>query len=193
MFSSGKVVELFYDVVSPYSWLRYILIYVLILCFKVLCRYRNIWNINLKFKPAFLTGLMYMVSDLKLRSDLSEKDSLNVMCFVTAVAEKGKEGDTLERVSRELWTRKWHTHQDITQKSQLIKDKLKSVKEEALFYPFLHCFGFLFIVCHVNGKAKVFVGSDGFELMAYFIVVSQILSYPNKPIESIFIQLSGDA
>uniref|UniRef100_A0A8C2AST3 Uncharacterized protein n=1 Tax=Cyprinus carpio TaxID=7962 RepID=A0A8C2AST3_CYPCA len=207
MFSSGKVVELFYDVSA-----QDILIYVLILCFTVLCRYRNVWNINLKFKPAFLTGLMYMVSDLKLRSDLSEKDSLNVMCFVTAVAEKGKEGDTLERVSRELWTRKWHTHQDITQpasltdmiinsilrclsspshlfnkfeeiltlsKSQLIKDKLKSVKEEALFYLFLHCFGFLFIVCHVNGKAKVFVGSDGFELMAYFIV------------ESIFIQLSG--
>uniref|UniRef100_A0A8C1EGW4 Uncharacterized protein n=1 Tax=Cyprinus carpio carpio TaxID=630221 RepID=A0A8C1EGW4_CYPCA len=193
MFSSGKVVELFYAVSA-----QDILIYVLILCFTVLCRYRNVWNINLKFKPAFLTGVIY--------------NSLNVMCFVTAVAEKGKEGDTLERVSRELWTRKWHTHQDITQpasltdmiinsilrclsspshlfnkfeeiltlsKSQLIKDKLKSVKEEALFYLFLHCFGFLFIVCHVNGKAKVFVGSDGFELMAYFIV------------ESIFIQLSG--
>uniref|UniRef100_A0A8C2DAP7 Uncharacterized protein n=1 Tax=Cyprinus carpio TaxID=7962 RepID=A0A8C2DAP7_CYPCA len=160
MFSSGKVVELFYDVVSPYSWLR------------------NIWNINLKFKPAFLTGVIYMnhISFILffLLLSVAFLDSLNVMCFVTAVAEKGKEGDTLERVSRELWTRKWHTHQDITHilrclKSQLIKDKLKSVKEEALFYPFLHCFGFLFIVCHVNGKAKVFVGSDGFELMAYFI------------------------
>uniref|UniRef100_A0A9J8CS90 Uncharacterized protein n=1 Tax=Cyprinus carpio carpio TaxID=630221 RepID=A0A9J8CS90_CYPCA len=129
MFSSGKVVELFYSAQD-------ILIYVLILCFTVLCRYRNVWNINLKFKPAFLTGVIY------------SSDSLNVMCFVTAVAEKGKEGDTLERVSRELWTRKWHTHQDITQpasltdfeeiltlsKSQLIKDKLKSVKEEALQY-----------------------------------------------------------
>ncbi len=26
----------------------------LILCFKVLCRYRNVWNIDLKFKPAYL-------------------------------------------------------------------------------------------------------------------------------------------
>ncbi len=88
-------------------------------------------------------------------------------------------------------------------KSQLIKDKLKKVTEEALAYkvqcilleslyplsfpqkcicgkiyhktslhsfpPFLQCFGFPFIVCHVNGKAKVFFGSDRFELMAYFI------------------------
>ncbi|XP_016378898.1 glutathione S-transferase kappa 1-like isoform X1 [Sinocyclocheilus rhinocerous] len=176
MSNSRRVVELFYDVISPYSWLA----------FEVLCCYRNVWNIDLKFKPAFLGGviygsdsqpavvnpskLMYMVSDLKLASEyfgvpmfqpskLSEKDSLNAMRFVTAVAEKGKEGDTLERVSRELWTRKWRTHQDITQPasltdaglkaglsaneveeiltlsiSQPIKDKLKSVTEEALEY-----------------------------------------------------------
>jgi len=35
--------------------------------------------------------------------------------------------------------------------------------------PFLQCFGLPFIVCHVNGKAEVFFGSDRFELMAYFI------------------------
>uniref|UniRef100_A0A671RG44 Glutathione S-transferase kappa 1 n=1 Tax=Sinocyclocheilus anshuiensis TaxID=1608454 RepID=A0A671RG44_9TELE len=210
MFSSGKVVELFYDDVDK------TVCAVLILCFKVLCRYKNARNIDLKFKPAFLTGviygsgnqpavvnpskLIYMVSDLKLASEyfgvpmfrpskLSEKDSLNAMRFVTAVAEKGIEGDTLERVSRELWTRKWRTHQDITQPasltdaglkaglsaneveeiltlstSQPIKDKLKSVTEETLEYK---CFGFPFIVCHVNGKAKVFFGSDRFELMAH--------------------------
>ncbi|XP_016378902.1 glutathione S-transferase kappa 1-like isoform X4 [Sinocyclocheilus rhinocerous] len=220
MSNSRRVVELFYDVISPYSWLA----------FEVLCCYRNVWNIDLKFKPAFLGGviygsdsqpavvnpskLMYMVSDLKLASEyfgvpmfqpskLSEKDSLNAMRFVTAVAEKGKEGDTLERVSRELWTRKWRTHQDITQPasltdaglkaglsaneveeiltlsiSQPIKDKLKSVTEEALEYK---CFGFPFIVCHVNGKAKVFFGSDRFELMAYFIGEKWVGPYPDKP------------
>ncbi|XP_016378903.1 glutathione S-transferase kappa 1-like isoform X5 [Sinocyclocheilus rhinocerous] len=137
MSNSRRVVELFYDVISPYSWLA----------FEVLCCYRNVWNIDLKFKPAFLGGVIY------------GSDSLNAMRFVTAVAEKGKEGDTLERVSRELWTRKWRTHQDITQPasltdaglkaglsaneveeiltlsiSQPIKDKLKSVTEEALEY-----------------------------------------------------------
>ncbi|XP_058603839.1 glutathione S-transferase kappa 1-like [Onychostoma macrolepis] len=219
MSNSRKVVKLFYDVISPYSWLA----------FEVLCRYRNVWNIDLKFKPAYLTGviyssgnlpagansskLTYMVSDLKLLSQyfgvpmfqpasLSEK-GLNAMRFVTAVAERGKDGDTLEMVSRELWTRKWRTHQDITQpasltdaglkaglsaneveeiltlsKSQPIKDKLKTVTQEALEYK---CFGFPFIVCHVNGKAKVFFGSDRFELMAYFIGEKWVGPHPDKP------------
>uniref|UniRef100_A0A672LMC2 Glutathione S-transferase kappa 1 n=1 Tax=Sinocyclocheilus grahami TaxID=75366 RepID=A0A672LMC2_SINGR len=174
MFSSGKVVELFYDVVSPYSWLA----------FEMLCRYRNVWNIDLKFKPAYLAGViygsvsLYIVSDLTLLSeyygvpmfrpsDLYDKDTLNAMRFVTAVAEKEKEGGVL-----------WRTHQDITQPaslteaglkaglsdnvveeivnlstSQPIRDKLKSVTLEALKHK---CFGFPFIVCHVNGKVKVF-------------------------------------
>ncbi|XP_026139678.1 glutathione S-transferase kappa 1 isoform X1 [Carassius auratus] len=253
MSNSRKGVKLFYDVISPYSWLA----------FEVLCRYRNVWNIDLTLKPAYLTGviygsgnqpaganpskLMYMVSDLKLTSEyfgvpmfrpssISEKDSLNAMRFVTAIAEKGKDGDTLERVSRELWKRKWRTQQDITQpasltdaglkaglsaneveeiltlsKSQPIKDKLKSVTEEALeyrvsvylyplsfplkclcgkniikhpytiFFPFLQCFGFPFIVCNVNGKAKVFFGSDRFELMAYFFGEKWVGPQPDKP------------
>ncbi|KAK7147166.1 hypothetical protein R3I94_009876 [Phoxinus phoxinus] len=209
MISSGKVVKLYYDVASPYSWLA----------FEVLFRYRNVWNIDLKLKPAYLGGVIhgsgnqppafipnkmqYMASDLKLLSEyfgvpmfkpskLYETDSLFPMRFVTAVAEQHKEGDGLvERVSRELWKRMWRTHQDITQpasfieaglkaglstneveenltlaKSQPIKDKLKSVTKEALEFK---CFGLPFIVCHVNGKAEVFFGSDRFELMAYFI------------------------
>ncbi|XP_041798008.1 glutathione S-transferase kappa 1-like isoform X2 [Chelmon rostratus] len=46
--TSKKVVELFYDVVSAYSWLS----------FEVMCRYRNVWNIDLKLRPAFLGGIM---------------------------------------------------------------------------------------------------------------------------------------
>uniref|UniRef100_A0A672LEC1 DSBA-like thioredoxin domain-containing protein n=1 Tax=Sinocyclocheilus grahami TaxID=75366 RepID=A0A672LEC1_SINGR len=187
MFSSGKVVELFYDVVSPYSWLA----------FEMLCRYRNVWNIDLKFKPAYLAGViygsvsLYIVSDLTLLSeyygvpmfrpsDLYDKDTLNAMRFVTAVAEKEKEGGVL-----------WRTHQDITQPASLTEHKvsafclhlctlclshqnvfvLKKYHKMSLHIssPFLQCFGFPFIVCHVNGKVKVFFASDRFELMAYFI------------------------
>ncbi|XP_016121265.1 glutathione S-transferase kappa 1-like, partial [Sinocyclocheilus grahami] len=63
-------------------------------------------------------------------------------------------------------------------KSQPIKDRLKSVTREALEYK---CFGLPFIVCHVNGKAEVFFGSDKFELMAYFIGEKWMGPYPNKP------------
>ncbi|XP_043108806.1 glutathione S-transferase kappa 1-like [Puntigrus tetrazona] len=220
MSSSRKTIELFYDVISPYSWLA----------FEVLCRYRNVWNIDLKFKPAYLSGiiyssgnnppgmnpskLLYMVSELTLLSqyfgvpmfrpsNISVKDSLNAMRFVTAVAERGREGDTLERLSVELWKRKFHVHQDITQpaslteaglkaglsanqvdefltlsNSQLIKDKLKSVTQEAVEKK---CFGLPFFVCHMNGKAEVFFGSDKFELMAYFIGEKWMGPYPNKP------------
>ncbi|XP_077072551.1 glutathione S-transferase kappa 1-like [Siphateles boraxobius] len=217
MFNSGKVVKLYYDVASPYSWLA----------FEVLFRYRNVWNIDIKLKPAYLGGVIhgsgnqppgfipnkmqYMASDLKLLSEYfgvpifkppnlygkgiqSTSHSLLPVhvCFSwTAVAEQEKKGDVLlERVSRELWKRMWCTHQDVTQpasfievglkaglstneaeeiltlaKSQPIKDKLKSVTKEALG----PCFGLPFIVCHVNGKAEVFFGSDRFDLMAYFI------------------------
>ncbi|XP_048008086.1 glutathione S-transferase kappa 1-like [Megalobrama amblycephala] len=225
MSSPRKVVELFYDVVSPYSWLA----------FEVLCRYRNVWNIDLKFKPAYLGGVMhgsgnrppgvvpnkflYMSQDLKRLSEyfviplsspanpfeaMFEKGSLNAMRFVTAVAEKDKEEHVLvEKVSRELWKRIWSTDQDITEpasfieaglkaglstneveeilnlaKSQPIKDKLKSVTQEALEY---QCFGFPFIVCHVNGKAEVFFGSDRFELMAHCIGEKWVGPQPVKP------------
>uniref|UniRef100_A0A8C1JCX5 Glutathione S-transferase kappa n=1 Tax=Cyprinus carpio TaxID=7962 RepID=A0A8C1JCX5_CYPCA len=219
MASSRKMVEFFYDIVSPYSWMA----------FEVLCRYRNVWNIDLKFKPALLGGVFrgsgnqepglvqnkfsYMVTDLKQLSEFfgvpvnpplpGKKGTLNMMRFVTAVAEKEKErGVLVERVSRELWKNIWSTHQDITHpaslteaglkaglsaneveellilsKSQQIKDKLKSVTQEALDY---QSFGLPFIVCHVNGKAEVFFGSDRFELMAHRIGEKWVGPHPVK-------------
>ncbi|XP_041964127.1 glutathione S-transferase kappa 1-like isoform X2 [Alosa sapidissima] len=167
-----KLVELFYDVISPYSWLA----------FEVFCRYRNVWNINLKLRPALLGGVYkgagnrspddvprkfhYMAADLlrlgsyagvPLRvpaqpvNVLMAKGSLEAMRFVTAVAEKETGGDAqVEKVSRELWMRIWSNSQDITQLSSLAEG-----------------FGFPLTVCHVNGEAKIFFGSDRFELMAH--------------------------
>ncbi|XP_051576712.1 glutathione S-transferase kappa 1-like [Myxocyprinus asiaticus] len=229
MTSSRKVVELFYDVVSPYSWLG----------FEVLCRYRSVWNIDLKLKPAYLGGVMhasgnrppglvhnkflYMTKDLRRLSEyfgvplsppanvveaMFEKGSLTAMRFVTAVAEKETNGDMMvEKVSRELWKRIWRTDQDITKdaslteaglkagllpteveallhlaKSQPIKDKLKSVTQEAIDY---NAFGFPLTVCHVNGKAEPFFGSDRFELMAHCIGEKWVGPQPTKPIAKI--------
>ncbi|KAG5270787.1 hypothetical protein AALO_G00172300 [Alosa alosa] len=140
-YSKPKLVELFYDVISPYSWLA----------FEVFCRYRNVWNINLKLRPALLGGVYkgagnrspdevprkfhYMAADLlrlgsyarvPLRvpaqpvNVLMAKGSLEAMRFVTAVAEKETGGDAqVEKVSRELWMRIWSNSQDITQLSSL--------------------------------------------------------------------------
>uniref|UniRef100_A0A3Q1JLL5 Glutathione S-transferase kappa n=2 Tax=Anabas testudineus TaxID=64144 RepID=A0A3Q1JLL5_ANATE len=139
--TSRKVVELFYDVVSPYSWLG----------FEIMCRYRNVWNIDLKLRPAFLGGIMqgagnkppavvpnkfkYMNKDLsRLReyfaiplhppSDpfeaMFQKGSLSAMRFLVAVQERDKGGDKqVEQVSRELWRRIWSEDKDITQPASL--------------------------------------------------------------------------
>ncbi|KAL0985128.1 hypothetical protein UPYG_G00153240 [Umbra pygmaea] len=213
MANSRKVIELFYDVVSPYSWLG----------FEVMCRYRNVWNIDLKLRPAFLGGVMqgsgnkppgvipnkflYMGKDLHrlaqyFRVPISppadpveamfKKGSLTAMRFVTAVQERELGGDEqVEKVSRELWMRIWSQDKDITQPASLseaamkaglsgseveeilklstskqVKDKLKISTQEALDYG---AFGFPLIVCHMNGKAEVFFGSDRFELIAHLL------------------------
>ncbi|XP_041649084.1 glutathione S-transferase kappa 1-like [Cheilinus undulatus] len=139
--TSKKVVELFYDVVSPYSWLG----------FEVMCRYRNVWNMELKLRPAFLGGIMqgsgnkppglvpnkfmYMTQDLARLAEyfnvplqtpsdpadvMFRKGSLSAMRFVAAVQEKEKGGDKkVERVSRELWRRIWSEDKDITEPASL--------------------------------------------------------------------------
>lgn len=48
MAASKITVELFYDVISPYSWLA----------FEALTRYRPLWNLDLKLRPFFLGGVM---------------------------------------------------------------------------------------------------------------------------------------
>nr|ABD67508.1 glutathione S-transferase kappa [Cyprinus carpio] len=225
MASSRKMVQFFYDIVSPYSWMA----------FEVVCSYKNVWNIDLKFKPVYLGGVMhgssnrppgmapnnfhYMTKDLERVSGyfgvplyppsdvfeaMFDKGTLNAMRFVTAVAKKEQEGGVLvERVSRELWKRIWSTDQDVTQpaslteaglkaglsaseleeiltlsKSQPIKDKLKSVTQEALDY---QCFGFPFTVCHVNGKAELFFVLT--DLSSWLIASGEkwVGPHPDKP------------
>ncbi|XP_062277865.1 glutathione S-transferase kappa 1-like [Scomber scombrus] len=222
--TSKKVIELFYDVVSPYSWLG----------FEIMCRYRNVWNIELKLRPAFLGGVMqgsgnkppgvipnkfkYMMNDLhRLReyfdvplqtpSDpfevMFKKGSLSAMRFVAAVQERETGGDKMvEQVSRELWRRIWSEDKDITEPASLseaakkaglsdneikellqlysskeIKDKLKSSTQEAIDHG---SFGFPMMVCHVDGKAEMFFGSDRFELMAHCIGEKWLGPQPGK-------------
>ncbi|XP_070691165.1 glutathione S-transferase kappa 1 [Pempheris klunzingeri] len=146
--TSRKVVELFYDVVSPYSWLG----------FEVICRYRHLWNIELKLRPAFLGGIMqgsgnkppglvpnkflYMAKDLDRLAEyfavplhtpsdpfeaMFRKGSLSAMRFVAAVQEMEKVGDKqVEQVSRELWKRIWSEDKDITEPASLSEAAMKA-------------------------------------------------------------------
>ncbi|CAL8341228.1 glutathione S-transferase kappa 1 [Gadus morhua] len=145
--SSKKVVELFFDVVSPYTWLA----------FEVMCRYRNVWNIELKLRPGFLGGVMqgsgnkppglvpnkflYMTKDmerlaqyfevpLKAPSNpfeaMFEKGSLSAMRFVVAVQGQAKDDKQVELVSRELWRRIWSQDKDITTPESLSEAAMKA-------------------------------------------------------------------
>lgn len=131
-------VEIFYDVISPYSWLA----------FEVLCRYRSHWNIDLVLRPCFLGGIMkesgnrppmmtpskglYMNKDLirnanyyqvpiKLMEDpftiMIEKGSLRAQRFLTAIDIHAPEH--LENISRSLWTRVWSKEEDIVENESL--------------------------------------------------------------------------
>lgn len=131
--------ELFYDVVSPYSWLG----------FEVLCRYQHIWNIDLRFRPAFLGGIMqstgnkppamlpkraeYLLKDIKrmakyyqvpvtLSEDVFQRilgnSSLGAMRFITAADMT--QPKYLEPLSREFWLRFWSQHEDISQVESIL-------------------------------------------------------------------------
>ncbi|XP_050800530.1 glutathione S-transferase kappa 1 isoform X1 [Gopherus flavomarginatus] len=133
------LVEIFYDVVSPYSWLG----------FEVLCRYRHNWSIELRFRPAFLGGIIketgnqppamvpkrgeYMMKDIKRMAkyyqvplqipkdffgSVIRKGSLSAMRFITAVDMT--QPQFLEPVSRELWMRIWSRDEDITQTESIL-------------------------------------------------------------------------
>ncbi|XP_064011892.1 glutathione S-transferase kappa 1-like [Pogoniulus pusillus] len=134
-----QVVELFYDVVSPYCWLG----------FEVLCRYRHVWNIDLHFRPVFLAGLFrdigtkppallpkrgeYMTKDIKrmakyyqvpLRTSedafqrIIRLSSLGAMRFITAAGMT--QPQYLEPLSREFWISFWSQYEDISETEKIL-------------------------------------------------------------------------
>ncbi|XP_052227812.1 glutathione S-transferase kappa 1-like [Dreissena polymorpha] len=132
-----KTVELFYDVVSPYTWFA----------FEVLCRYQNRWNMNLRLKPVFLGGIMkgadntrppsanrkqytrkelkllakYFQVPLVLPTNASEmmfvKGTLKTQRFITAVDMM--DSTKTEELSRQMWHRNWSRDEDITEAASL--------------------------------------------------------------------------
>ncbi|NWV21818.1 GSTK1 transferase, partial [Origma solitaria] len=133
------LVELFYDVISPYSWLG----------FEVLCRYQHIWNIDLRLRPAFLGGIMqqtgnkppamlpkraeYMLKDVKRMAKYYQvplhmsggdfqrimgTSNLPAMRFITAIDMTNPQ--YLEALSREFWMRFWSQHEDISQPENIL-------------------------------------------------------------------------
>ncbi|XP_043823733.1 glutathione S-transferase kappa 1-like isoform X1 [Dromiciops gliroides] len=152
MASLPRKLELFYDVLSPYSWLG----------FEILCRYRNIWNIDCQLHPTFIGGIMkdsgnlrpvfvprkkkYLKDELQylaefyqvplviprdLRGVVIDKGSLDAMRFLSSVEIKNPE--MLEKVSRELWMRIWSRDEDITepQSIQIAAEKAGFSEEQA--------------------------------------------------------------
>ncbi|XP_004629083.1 glutathione S-transferase kappa 1 [Octodon degus] len=134
-----RTLELFYDVLSPYSWLG----------FEVLCRYQHIWNVKLQLRPSYIAGIMrdsgnkppsllprkaqYMIKDLirlkqhfqvplrypkDFNATILQKGSLSAMRFLTAVNMEHPE--RLEQVSRELWMRIWSRDEDIVEPQSIL-------------------------------------------------------------------------
>ena len=130
--SSTRIVNLFYDVTSPYSWLA----------FEVLCRYRQPWAMDLKLRPAFQGGIMnlsgnqppallparglYMAHDLERLSafmDVPVKSSTSTMDYVlstgTLRAQRFLTAASIdcpqhvESLSRKLWLRLWSEGEEI--------------------------------------------------------------------------------
>nr|QST14955.1 GSTkappa3 protein [Diaphanosoma celebensis] len=131
-------VELFYDVISPYSWFS----------FETLCRYRQFWNMDLSFRPVLLGGLFKLsgnkspfsipAKELHLKKDwhrngvyfqvplnviedpfhiLAKKGSLRAQRLITAV--QFNHPSYVEEVSRQLWLRTWSEGKDITEYDSL--------------------------------------------------------------------------
>uniref|UniRef100_A0A8C9LXB8 Glutathione S-transferase kappa n=1 Tax=Piliocolobus tephrosceles TaxID=591936 RepID=A0A8C9LXB8_9PRIM len=193
-----RTVELFYDVLSPYSWLG----------FEVLCRYQNIWNISLQLRPSLIGGIMrdsgnkppgllprkgqYMANDIKLLrhhfqipiqfpkdffSVIIEKGSLSAMRFLTAVSLEHPE--MLEKVSRELWMRVWSRAAEkagmSAEQAQGLLEKISTpkVKNQLKETTEAACrygaFGLPITVAHVDGQTHMIFGSDRMELLAYLL------------------------
>ncbi|KFP86424.1 Glutathione S-transferase kappa 1, partial [Acanthisitta chloris] len=116
---------------------------------QALCRYQHIWNIDLRFRPAFLGGIMqqtgnkppamlpkrgeYMLKDMKRMAkyyqvplQISGDDFQRIMrtnslnAMRFITAIDMTESQYLEPVSREFWMRFWSQHEDISQPESIL-------------------------------------------------------------------------
>ncbi|XP_019660336.1 glutathione S-transferase kappa 1 isoform X3 [Ailuropoda melanoleuca] len=193
-----RTLELFYDVLSPYSWFG----------FEVLCRYKNIWNINLQLRPTLIAGIMkdsgnkppallprkaqYLRNDIRLLrqhvqvpmqfpkdffSVILEKGSLSAMRFLTAVNMEHPE--MLEKVSRELWMRVWSRAAEkagmSTEQAQVLLEEMSTpkvknkLKETTEAACKYGAFGLPVTVAHLDGQTHMLFGSDRMELLAHLL------------------------
>ncbi len=116
---------------------------------QLLCRYQNIWNINLQLRPSFIAGIMkdsgnkppalvprkgkYMMMDLQHLKNFYQVPIRIPKDFLTVILEKGslnamrfltavnmEKPEMLENVSRELWMRIWSRDEDITEPQSIL-------------------------------------------------------------------------
>lgn len=141
--------ELFYDVISPYSWIA----------FETLIRYRKLWDLDLKLRPFLLGAVMksagnkppamvpnkavYMFKDLQRLSQLYDvpikpppffmefimtKTTLKPQRFLTALDLRCP-----EPASRGFWKRFYLDNEDIAEDDSIASvGKAAGLSEEAL-------------------------------------------------------------
>ncbi|XP_005109181.1 glutathione S-transferase kappa 1 [Aplysia californica] len=131
---SKRTVQFFYDVVSPYS----------LFAFEVLCRYKNVWNLDIKWRPFFLGGIMQGSGNKPPAANPNKaiytfKDSERIAKYFdvpykvppdptdfmfnngSMTAQRFlclvdmERPEMLEQITRELWMRAWAREQDIVQ------------------------------------------------------------------------------
>ncbi|XP_010188907.1 PREDICTED: glutathione S-transferase kappa 1, partial [Mesitornis unicolor] len=115
----------------------------------VLCRYQHIWNIDLRFRPAFLGGIMkatgnrppamlpkraeYLLKDVKRMAkyyqvpvQISASDFQRIIAASTLGAMRFltaidmTQPQYLEPLSREFWMRFWSQHEDVSEPENIL-------------------------------------------------------------------------
>ncbi|XP_072281293.1 glutathione S-transferase kappa 1 isoform X2 [Pyxicephalus adspersus] len=126
---------------------------------KVLCRYKNVWNIDLQLRPGYLAGIMqatgnsppamvpkrglYMAKDIARLSEYFQVPLKQPSDFFTSVIKKGSlaamrfvtaiqlsHPEFVEPVSRELWMRIWSEDKDITEPGSILEAAIKAGMSE---------------------------------------------------------------
>ncbi|KAL6067598.1 Glutathione S-transferase kappa 1 [Balamuthia mandrillaris] len=133
------VVEIFFDLVSPYSYLA----------FEVLHRYKEAWNLHIVYRPFFLGGVMASTGNsppayLPARARFMNRDitrnaqyfgvalrqpsyfpanTLLAQRLLTALLLRGKreDEDLVRRLSLTLWRYYWAEDKNIEQKEVIVE------------------------------------------------------------------------